>query len=551
MLQVGTILHGTYKIESYLASGGFGNTYLAMNIEFDETYAIKEFFVKGVCQRDGDSTTISVSNAENTNSFEQQREKFKKEARRLRSLSNPHIVKVYDLFEENGTAYYVMDYVDGENLSARLKRTNAPLAESEVRNYLNQILDGLEAIHNKGMFHLDIKPANIMVDSHDVVKLIDFGASKHQSTVGGATISTGISYTNGYAPSELMAQSYDKFGPWTDFYALGATMYKLLTNQDPPSVSDLSEDETEDKHLALPMPNVSEEMKKLVVWMMQVNRLKRPKNVGEIKCWKIKEIVNMEHKLNSSESSKVLDDSNEDTICLDNKSITQFRNTKQEMYQGKVDSKTMSKKENRFIVIFFVLLIIICGIVFLSGSKETTSSANTNMETVNNNLSIKIDGVTVSGLDASKEHGWVEEHIIIFNGKQYKYRGYVQIKNGKLYPYNGYKDYAGSISDCEMIIMGKKGKYSGSVTCFEGKLYAHGTGIIDFDEGGYCSAAFSLGKIENADVNYYYPNGDWFSGTVINNKFVKGSLKIKKTGRMFFGTFTPKGKPLKGEWLDV
>lgn len=283
MLQVGTILHGTYKIESYLSSGGFGNTYLAKNIEFDETYAIKEFFVKGVCQRDGNSTTISVSNAENTNSFEQQREKFKKEARRLRSLRNPHIVKVYDLFEENGTAYYVMDYVDGENLSARLKRTNAPLAESEVRNYLNQILDGLEAIHNEGMFHLDIKPANIMVDCHDVVKLIDFGASKQQSTVGGATMSTGISYTNGYAPSEQMAQSYDKFGPWTDFYALGATMYKLLTNQDPPSVSDLSEDETEDKHLALPMPNVSEEMKKLVVWMMQVNRLKRPKNVGEIR----------------------------------------------------------------------------------------------------------------------------------------------------------------------------------------------------------------------------------------------------------------------------
>ena len=283
MLQVGTILHGTYKIESYLSSGGFGNTYLAKNIEFDETYAIKEFFVKGVCQRDGDSTTISVSNAENTNSFEQQREKFKKEARRLRSLSNPHIVKVYDLFEENGTAYYVMDYVDGENLSTRLKRTNAPLAESEVRNYLNQILDGLEAIHNEGMFHLDIKPANIMVDSHDVVKLIDFGASKQQSTVGGATMSTGISYTNGYAPKEQMAQSYDKFGPWTDFYALGATVYKLLTNQDPPSISDLSEDGTEDKHLALPMPNVSEEMKKLVVWMMQENRLKRPKNVGEIR----------------------------------------------------------------------------------------------------------------------------------------------------------------------------------------------------------------------------------------------------------------------------
>ena len=284
MLQVGIILHGTYRIESYLSSGGFGNTYIAKNIEFGETYAVKEFFVKGVCQRDSDSTTISVSNSENTDSFAQQKEKFKKEARRLRSLNNPHIVKVYDLFEENGTAYYVMDYVDGESLSTRLNRTHTPLAESVVRNYLSQILDGLDAIHAAGIWHLDIKPANIMVDRHDVVKLIDFGASKQQSAAGGATASTGISYTNGYAPSEQMAQSFDKFGPWTDFYALGATLYKLQTNQNPPSVTDLSEDESEDKHTALPMPNVSTEMKKMVIWMMQVNRLKRPKNVGEIKA---------------------------------------------------------------------------------------------------------------------------------------------------------------------------------------------------------------------------------------------------------------------------
>ena len=382
MLQVGTILHGTYKIESYLASGGFGNTYLAMNIEFDETYAIKEFFVKGVCQRDGDSTTISVSNAENTNSFEQQREKFKKEARRLRSLSNPHIVKVYDLFEENGTAYYVMDYVDGENLSARLKRTNAPLAESAVRNYLNQILDGLEAIHNKGMFHLDIKPANIMVDSHDVVKLIDFGASKHQSTVGGATISTGISYTNGYAPSELMAQSYDKFGPWTDFYALGATMYKLLTNQDPPSVSDLSEDETEDKHLALPMPNVSEEMKKLVVWMLQVNRLKRPKNVGEIRRILQQSSVatsnNEETKVFSpyqSYANPVNDD--EETIWSGK--TEKVDDSKQEKcnIEERVNTKTSNSHVYlKLMACFVISLLVILAIIFLPQSTHTTANIN-------------------------------------------------------------------------------------------------------------------------------------------------------------------------------
>lgn len=379
MLQVGTILHGTYKIESYLSSGGFGNTYLAKNIEFDETYAIKEFFVKGVCQRDGNSTTISVSNAENTNSFEQQREKFKKEARRLRSLRNPHIVKVYDLFEENGTAYYVMDYVDGENLSARLKRTNAPLAESEVRNYLNQILDGLEAIHNEGMFHLDFKPANIMVDSHDVVKLIDFGASKQQSTEGGATMSTGISYTNGYAPSEQMAQSYDKFGPWTDFYALGATMYKLLTNQDPPSVSDLSEDETEDKHLALPMPNVSEKMKKLVVWMMQVNRLKRPKNVGEIRRILQQPSVatsnNEETKAFSPYQSYVNPDNNdEETVC----EISQVKVVVNEDRQGGDEKKNTSNHGLKIVSVILAVGItgLIMRAIYYGGSYDDAFERN-------------------------------------------------------------------------------------------------------------------------------------------------------------------------------
>lgn len=382
MLQVGTILHGTYKIESYLASGGFGNTYIAKNIEFDETYAIKEFFVKGVCQRDGNSTTISVSNAENTNSFEQQREKFKKEARRLRSLSNSHIVKVYDLFEENGTAYYVMDYVDGENLSARLKRTNAPLEESEVRNYLNQILDGLEAIHNEGMFHLDIKPANIMVDSHDVVKLIDFGASKQQSTVGGATMSTGISYTNGYAPSEQMAQSYDKFGPWTDFYALGATMYKLLTNQDPPSVSDLSEDETEDKHLALPMPNVSEEMKKLVVWMMQVNRLKRPKNVGEIR----RILQQSSAATPNSGDTKAFSPHQSYANPVNDNEETVWSGKTEKVDNGKQEKCTIEERVNpntsnghvflKLMACFVIALLVILAIIFLPQSAHTAANVN-------------------------------------------------------------------------------------------------------------------------------------------------------------------------------
>ena len=286
MLKVGTILRGTYRIDSYLSSGGFGNTYVATNIEFDERIAIKEFFIKGVTQRDDNQTTVSVSNAENTNSFLEQKEKFKKEARRIRQLKNEHIVAVHDLFEENGTAYYVMDYVDGENLSEHLKRTGRAMTESEVRDILPQILDALKAVHNEGFCHLDIKPSNIMLEKGGKIKLIDFGASKQLGANGTLTTNapTAFAQTPGYAPREQMEQNLDKIGPWTDIYALGATFYYLLTKNRPPMPSDIDDDESEDKHNALPFPaTISNEMKQLVVQMMQTNRMKRPQSIDGIK----------------------------------------------------------------------------------------------------------------------------------------------------------------------------------------------------------------------------------------------------------------------------
>jgi len=284
MLPVGSILRSVYRIDRYLSSGGFGNTYVATNIEFNERYAIKEFFMRGVTQRDDNQTTVSVSNTENRNAFIQQREKFKKEARRIRQLKNEHIISVFDLFEENGTAYYVMDYVDGENLSDRLKRTGHPMTESEVRRILPQILDALKAVHDADLWHLDLKPANIMMDKDSNIKLIDFGASKQlNAQKGGATTSTAISYTNGYAPREQMEQNYDKFGPWTDLYALGATLYNLLTNRRPPLPTDIDDDISNDKHESLPMPaSVSDGMKKIVLWLMQTNRNRRPQTVSDL-----------------------------------------------------------------------------------------------------------------------------------------------------------------------------------------------------------------------------------------------------------------------------
>lgn len=283
MLRVGTLLHGTYRIDSYLSSGGFGNTYVATNQAFDEIYAVKEFFIKGIAERDSNDTTVSVSNIENKAQFDEQLEKFKKEARRLRKLKCENIVRVHDFFEENGTAYYVMDFIDGENLHKRLERIGQPLTESEVSNILSQVLNALEIVHKNNIYHLDLKPANIMVDKQNCVRLIDFGASKQQSKHGGATTKSGVSYTNGYAPLEQMEGNFKKIGPWTDFYALGATLYKLLTNNPLPSSSEISEDDTEDKHISLPFPEgITFSMRKLIVWLMSQRISDRPKEVQNI-----------------------------------------------------------------------------------------------------------------------------------------------------------------------------------------------------------------------------------------------------------------------------
>ena len=279
-LQPGTLLRGgTYRVERPLSSGGFGNTYVVTNVSFDETFAMKEFFMKDINLRDGNAVTVSIPG--NRSTFDTQRNKFMKEAKRLRKLKNDHVVSVHDLFEENGTTYYIMDFIDGESLSARLKRTGQPLAEDEVRGILDQVLDALETIHQQGIWHLDLKPANIMMSKEGKVLLIDFGASKQMTPGEGVTTSSGLCYTPGYAPIEQIEQNMDKFGPWTDFYALGATLYHLLTLNPLPSPTELMDEG--DTVLQYP-PTVSQQMRQLILRMMQTSRLRRPQSVAEIRA---------------------------------------------------------------------------------------------------------------------------------------------------------------------------------------------------------------------------------------------------------------------------
>ena len=241
LLQPGTMLRGgTYRVERQLSSGGFGNTYVVTNVNFEETFAMKEFYMKDINMRSGNTVTVSIP--DNKSTFDTQRNKFMKEAKRLRKLTNNHIVGVHDLFEENGTTYYIMDFIDGESLSARLKRTGQPLSEAETLDVLQQVLDALDAVHQQGIWHLDLKPANIMMNKEGKALLIDFGASKQMRADDGMTSTSGLCYTPGYAPIEQMEQNLDRFGPWTDIYSLGATVYHLLTRNSLPSPMELLEE---------------------------------------------------------------------------------------------------------------------------------------------------------------------------------------------------------------------------------------------------------------------------------------------------------------------
>lgn len=327
-LRSGTILKGKYRIISHLSSGGFGKTYLAVYGSHDTKVAIKEFFMTMANQREADGVTVSVDwTKENASAFGSQLAKFKKEYERLRLINNVHVVKVHECFEEKGTAYYVMDYVEGDDLKGRLKQRRTPYAEKTVLGYLKQILDGLAAIHSAGLLHLDIKPSNIMVDAHGYVKLIDLGASKDYMRGVGATVLTGLARTDRYAPPEQIDGSYDKLGPWTDFYALGATIYYLLTCNEIPTWTELNEDKSSDKWNALPMPGISEETKRLVVWLMNTDREKRPRSVSEILTR-----MNSKEKTGSSygEATVLSDDTEEATVVIESSKSRHTSNVSQQ-----------------------------------------------------------------------------------------------------------------------------------------------------------------------------------------------------------------------------
>lgn len=239
-----TLQNGKYHILSTLGQGGFGITYLAENTYLDERVAIKEFFYRDFCERDSHTCHITVPTAGNREMVQRFKQKFLKEARTIYKLKHPNIVGFIDIFEENDTAYYVMDYIEGESLSQLVKHRGA-IPEREALAYIRDAAEALKFVHSHQINHLDVKPGNLIKRNADgKVLLIDFGVAKQydaESMQG--TTTTPVCYTPGYSPAEQYRKSgVQNFSPQSDVYALAATLYKLLTGITPPEAIDVQED---------------------------------------------------------------------------------------------------------------------------------------------------------------------------------------------------------------------------------------------------------------------------------------------------------------------
>lgn len=285
-LQSGSFLQkGKYRIESVLGQGGFGITYLAVQkimvkgsigeLETEIKVAIKEFFMKDVCNRDSNTSYVSVPSIGSKEMVERFKQKFIKEAQNISLLKHPNIVKVLDIFEENGTAYYVMEYIPAGSLQQYISE-NGSLQEIEALHYIRQVADALDYIHSQHMNHLDVKPGNILRRNNADAVLIDFGLSKRYDIEGHQTSTTPVGISTGYAPMEQYKKGgVGTFSPTTDIYSLGATLYKLLTGKTPPDASDIF-----DNGLPTLPHTISLNVREAIQTAMEPKRSNRPQNVN-------------------------------------------------------------------------------------------------------------------------------------------------------------------------------------------------------------------------------------------------------------------------------
>ncbi len=298
-----------YQIERVLGSGGFGITYYAWDRHLDKAVAIKEYLPNEFAVRYED-TTVAPKSSSDAETYEWGLRRFLEEARILAGFDHPNINRVYRRLEAHGTAYMVLEYLPGESLSARLKRTGR-LSPEEVWRLFNELLSGLSEVHRQDYVHRDIKPGNIMFREDGGAVLLDFGAARQAVSQRSKSITSIL--TPGYAPIEQYDQKAVYVGPWTDFYALGVVAYRCVTGVregellDAPARSLLVLHGEREKDMppavALVKGEYDQRLLKAIDWCMRVDKRERPQGVADLE-----EALTKEPKPKSPASSRHTDE---------------------------------------------------------------------------------------------------------------------------------------------------------------------------------------------------------------------------------------------------
>lgn len=275
-LPVGTRLKGgRYTLGKVLGQGGFGITYLGADTQENRPVAIKELFPEGSSRRANSRNVVPPTSLLGAG-FTETMEKFEDEARVMAKFNHPGIVQVFDIFEENGTAYLVMEFLKGQTLGKRIEK-QGKLPAREVQDIALKLLDALEVVHGVGMLHRDIKPDNVFLHQDGRVVLIDFGSARQFAQ--GKTLQHTRLVTPGYAPLEQYGTA-GKFGPYTDLYALGATLYHALMGVVPPAATDRVQS---NQPLRLPR-ETPDGLEQAVNRALEIRVDKRPQSVAEFRA---------------------------------------------------------------------------------------------------------------------------------------------------------------------------------------------------------------------------------------------------------------------------
>jgi serine/threonine protein kinase len=239
-LPAGTVLAGKYVISEALGQGGFGITYVAEDYRTKEKVAIKEFFPDTMVTR-GPNNTVTVHSGPAGENFVYGKDCFLEEAKTLAEfIGNENIVRVISYFEENGTAYFAMEYIEGASFQDYIKSHGGKVPWEDAKKILIPIIDALAAVHGKGIVHRDVTPDNIYITKEGVVKLLDFGAARY--SLGDKSRSLDVVLKHGFAPKEQYTR-HGRQGPFTDVYTVGASFYFALTGKKPPDAIDRMEED--------------------------------------------------------------------------------------------------------------------------------------------------------------------------------------------------------------------------------------------------------------------------------------------------------------------